>query len=690
MIGLGSSSSLGIGLAVWMDDQFTQTSRRFSKELGIMKKDTNDFIDGLVRLDRLGSGMAQVGDQLMGAGINNYKLHAQFDNITNSTRAIIGNLSKSDPMYAALVAQAKDLGAEWGITADKIAESQLEISKAGRSAKDVLAMTEATTLLGAAAELNVGGDKGAAVMLSDVMNTYGYGVDKAMYVSDLMTSAANRSTLSVVDFYESLKYSADIAKQFNIPLQESTAVIAALGNAGLKGSMAGTGYANMIRYLGKAITPFASKKQTSALKMLGLEPKELLDANGEMRTITDLLDTFGQKAKGIAGPMRAGIFADIFGVRGNRPFENLLNNFVTDENLNKLSATKEMMAQINEDVKNGITRTTATEKMNDAQAPLDRLASQWYNMKESIGRALVPIIEPIVKLITRASKFLEGFADSAIGAWIIRLGFIFGGVGMAFLGRMLMYGAQFGLTILTSAGRLTNAFQMGQLASRSINQQLSMGSSKFVTNMLRARGIMAFNSATTGMPMLMGRGANGRFTGGVARNGITSALGIAFGRRGLSWGAGLTKSMGGVGAMAGKAAGMLGRVAAGLFSWPVLLADLASGMLTGKGIFEWLFESIRWFGNSILGLDWGKEYDAKALEESQKEVYRDSAAGQAEAKRNQWNKSMRDIGLTNIESKAPKTSSVLNLIINPNNGDKALKKKIDLNNERDINSLSFQ
>ena len=46
MIGLGSSSSLGFGLAVWMDDQFTQTSRRFSKELGIMKKDTNDFIDG--------------------------------------------------------------------------------------------------------------------------------------------------------------------------------------------------------------------------------------------------------------------------------------------------------------------------------------------------------------------------------------------------------------------------------------------------------------------------------------------------------------------------------------------------------------------------------------------------------------------------------------------------------------------
>ena len=699
MLGLGSVSSLGVGLAVYLDDQFTNNSRRVRTELGLLGKETNDYIDGLRRLESMGNVISSVGERIVSIGYDSYKSYAALDDITNSTRAILGNLSKTDPLYKGMIEQTHALGNEYGILSNEIAKAQLEISKAGWKPKDVGDMAYWATILGAASETQVGGDKGTAVMLSDIINTYSYGAEKAAEVSDILTSAANRSTINVTDFYESLKYSGDVAKQLRIPLKESAAVIATLGNAGIKGSSAGTAYANMLRYLTKAVSPFAGKNQMKVLNSLGITQKDLKTAEGTIRPMGELLDLFREKAMNKDMTTRQAFFTQLFGVRGNRAFEPLLNNFIKDDNMKDASSYLQMLAQINEDLSTNITLTTAKEKLNDEQYNLDRLASTWNTFKQSLGEGLAPIFGPALSKLSDVLFGLGSFIrNTTLGQFIAKWAFLLGGVGMVFLGRMLMYGSRFALMMFTSAGRLGNAFQMGQLASRSINAQLTAASTNFVNNMLRARGLMPYTSAA-GMPMIMGRGAGGRFTGGVQRNWMTTGLGTMFGRKGLAFGATLTRffapvarlfslgaRLGSIFGVIVRVAGFLGRV---FFSWWFVIGDLISTLLTGKGLFEWLWIGLKKLG-SFFGIGDGSDssdmddYNQRKAEGKRQEGVRQRG----------FDNSLLGIKPMNVEAAYRKSvesgnKTTLNITINPTTGDKRTQRTIDIDNERSLNDLAI-
>jgi hypothetical protein len=78
-------------------------------------------------------------------------------------------------------------------------------------------------------------------------------------VVDVMALAFNRSALQIDNFRDSMKYVAPIAKSANITVEQTTALLGTLADAGIRGSQAGTGLRRVITDLAKDGRPLAAR-----------------------------------------------------------------------------------------------------------------------------------------------------------------------------------------------------------------------------------------------------------------------------------------------------------------------------------------------------------------------------------------------------------------------------------------------
>ena len=449
--------------------------------------------------------------------------------------------------------------------------------------------------------------------------------------------------------------------------------------------MGGVAYANMLRYLSKAISPFASKKQTHALSLLGIYPKSLRTAEGTLKPMTDILNIFREKSQGLSPIDLQNTLGEIFNVRGNRGFEPLLNGFA--DKSGKMGDFEKMLSLINSDLKNNIALTTAKEKTKDDLFGLTQLNSNWQNFKTSIGKSLAPMITPVIKMITYLLNKMSEVMSSPFGKWLVRAAFIMGG-GLSIIGRIIGGGARFMGYILTSAGKLQFAFQTATMSSGIIKANLMAGAMAIQTAALKARGITGFNNAA-GAAMLVGRN-NGRFAGGAVKSNILSrTLGMMFGFKGLRWAAGIMKFFKPIAGMFGWLSktlgffrilgGVLGRVLGFLFGWGGILADLILTLTTGKGLFEWLWEALKWLGG-VFGIGSPEEKkDTKA---------QDAAIADFNGKNIDRNWTLPKQNVEKFIFDKPKDTKI-NIIVNPTTGDKRTERSINLNNEKDLNSYSI-
>jgi hypothetical protein len=195
------------------------------------------------------------------------------------------------------------------------------------------------------------------------------------------------------------------------------------------------------------------------------------------------------------------------------------------------------------------------------------------------------------------------------------------------------------------------------------------------------------------MPMLVGRNSRGQFaTRSVRSNFLSKSLGLMFGFKGLRWAAGLMKWFEpiarGVGWL-GKAfgwfkllGGVLGKVFGWLFGWEVMLVDLISTLITGKGVFEWLWEGLkalaRFFG--IIADDGKKKMATKRfkyngeVDPDQHKYEKKGIIGQKETSQYIFKKP---------------TNQTIHITVNPTTGDRRTERTINTNDEQALNSFSI-
>ena len=169
---------------------------------------------------------------------------------------------------------AKDLGASTQFTASEVANLQLEFSKLGFTASEILKVTEATLYLAQA----TGSDLAtSAEVAGSTLRAFQLDASETGRVTDVMAKSFSSSALDLDNFSESMKYVAPIAKVAGLSIEETTAMLAALADSGVKGSAAGTALRQIISQLDKT-----GKTTSEALKDLAEKGLDLADAEDEV------------------------------------------------------------------------------------------------------------------------------------------------------------------------------------------------------------------------------------------------------------------------------------------------------------------------------------------------------------------------------------------------------------------------
>jgi hypothetical protein len=285
-------------------------AREFDKGLGKSMRKLNTFGANTKKLGK--SLTTSLTLPLAAIGGASFKVAADFESSMAQVKAVSGATAEE---FKALEANALDLGSSTKFTASEVSGLQLEFSKLGFSAAEITKVTQSTLALAQA----TGSDLATSAEVAGA-TLRGFGLDAAetQRVTDVMAASFSSTALDMSSFQDSMKFVAPVAKAAGISIEQTTAMLGALANNGIKGSQAGTALRRIISELGATGGDVAG-----ALKNLAGQGLNLADAKDEVGRsaqsallvltenidVTDELTNSFSNATGTAAEM-AGIMDD--------------------------------------------------------------------------------------------------------------------------------------------------------------------------------------------------------------------------------------------------------------------------------------------------------------------------------------------------------------------------------------------
>lgn len=132
---------------------------------------------------------------------------------------------------------AEDAAASTGISIGAVTEGLAELARTGLDANGVIATLKPTLDLAQAGNIALAQ---AVEITATTLTQFGLGAEQAGRVADVLAQTANATQSSVEGLGRSLTDVAPLAKQLNIPFEETVAILGKLSDEGFKGSRAGT------------------------------------------------------------------------------------------------------------------------------------------------------------------------------------------------------------------------------------------------------------------------------------------------------------------------------------------------------------------------------------------------------------------------------------------------------------------
>lgn len=203
---------------------------------------------------------------------------------------------------ATLQAQALNLGAVTSFSAGEAADAQLELAKAGLSVNDIIAATPGVLDMAAAGGLGLAQ---SAEIAANALNSFNLPATEVGTVANMLAAAANASSVDVTDLADAMKMSGSVFAANKQPMDDMVAALAMLGNAGIKGSDAGTGLKTMLLSLAAP-----TKEAAGELSKMGLE---VYNADGSMRGFSDILNDLSISTAKMTDSQRNAALSTIFG-----------------------------------------------------------------------------------------------------------------------------------------------------------------------------------------------------------------------------------------------------------------------------------------------------------------------------------------------------------------------------------------
>jgi len=399
MVGIFGSSSIGIGVSIGLVNRFSGPAKQVIRDTRAMSAAQQSMYRKNLEMSRNANAMGAVIGVSMLRGLSEWtKVGAEFKYIMASVGAVT---QSTDKQLQSLSDTSRKLGKDTMFTASDVASGMKFMGMAGMNAEEVQANIKAAVSLAGSTQSSLGGKGGSADIMTNVMKAFGGGPDDAMKYADILTTATVSANTSLWDLGEALKYSSSTLKTMGYGVEDATMMVGVLGNAGIQGSMAGTAIENMVRYITKASGEFRTGKQGDALKMLGLQPAQLADSQGNLKNLKDILKMIGGQVKGMGNIARQNAMNQIFGVRGNRSAALLVDNLNdVDDLYNKISNSS------------GTSNQILGVMMDTLRGKTLQLKSAWDDFKIAFTEGLEPLLMIGATVLTKILNITTTIFDT--------------------------------------------------------------------------------------------------------------------------------------------------------------------------------------------------------------------------------------------------------------------------------------
>ncbi len=331
----------------------------------------------------------------------------------SQTMSVLGAVSgASADEIAALSKKAKELGNDLTLPATSAVDAgnaMLELSKAGFTVEDSMDAAKGVLQLAAAAQID---EAQAAEINANALQAFGLAADKSIFVSDLLAASANASSVEITDVAQSYQMAGAVFSAFQGPVVGSkqaiidlTTAIGILGNAGIKGSDAGTSLKQALLQL---TGPSEKSKglMEDLAKSIGVSGDIAFDANGKMRSFQEILGLTAAATKNLTDEKRNQYITDIFGADASRAILVLMKQGP--------DAWDAMTAAV---TRQGAAADLAAAQTTGLKGAWEGAKSQIETLQLTIGQALNPVLEMLVRnylqpAIAGVTSFVEALTSA--------------------------------------------------------------------------------------------------------------------------------------------------------------------------------------------------------------------------------------------------------------------------------------
>lgn len=351
---------------------------------GIFGKFGNDVKAGIA----MGFGVSTVGMvtsacNLVKQGIaDTIQTTAQFEQSMAKVKAITGATGAE---FDTLTGFARELGATTMMSATESADAMAFLGMAGWETSEILAG------LPAILDLTVASGKDFATVadiVSDNLTAFGLSANDATMYSDSLAYAMTHANVNMDTLGESLKYIAPVATSAGVSMQEAVAMTMMLGDAGIKGSQAGTTLRTVMLNL-----TGANEKATAKLKELGVA---VFDSEGKTRSFADIIRDLNKATEGMTDAQKTAIANTLVGKTAVSGFSVLL-----EQGADKLRAYTDGIHN-----SNGASEEMAAIMGDTLQGKTKIFQSALEDLQITLGNALLPSLTAGVESLTNFVTWL--------------------------------------------------------------------------------------------------------------------------------------------------------------------------------------------------------------------------------------------------------------------------------------------
>ena len=347
-------------------------------------------------LKSLGNGISSVGKALtagltlpiVGIGVASTKTASDFQGAMKEVSAISGATGKDLDSLSNL---AKEMGSTTKFSASESAEALKYMGMAGWKTQDMMA--------GLPSILNLASAGGTDLALTsdivtDGLTAMGMSANDAGKFADIMASTCSNANTNIELMGETLKYVGPVAGALGIEMDDLSVAIGLMGNAGLKGSNAGTslraGLTNLVK---------PTKQMQKAMTEYGVELVKNADGSiNLMGTMENLRSTLG----GLDQATQAQALATIFGKEAMSGWASIVN--ASEADFNKLTDA------INNS--EGSAKKMADTMLEGSQGAIVEMKSALEGVAITIGERLTPFLEKLADGVSKVCQWFQSLSPT--------------------------------------------------------------------------------------------------------------------------------------------------------------------------------------------------------------------------------------------------------------------------------------